>query len=494
MSATTASSAVAFASSIASASRALSLDARTSLVSALSSIIDAGFFLRTRANGRRLSPTVDPATEISDVLRAVHLSTLESLYPGEAPVTTRAHSLAMRSSRALCAFGACEPLLLNSPPLGDDHTNGGAFDLSAEALAEVARLRTSCGADRFNSAGSSADFGIQAVRWANPFSTAVNLGDAQFPSSANSSVSSLSFTACGDELAVTNLSAPVKMVLPIARPFVQDHSDEFESVLWGSCKGTPTVVRCKSWEFNLTCPSWASTWNVTCPRIVPVPACVFWDGAGWSNYGVTVTNVSSTMVYCTSSHLTNYLGIVGETATGVEENMATYGHANPADLRKVVGFLCFMLGCYFFVAYVTIRDFRRMRTASQLRSQEMWESAHFRASVERISDRDVESEAQRREPEAQRREVLDQVAKIESHRALALEALRNCMIISPKEAFGHWAIGLVERHKILAAFGNSKPSYERAPGLLMELLSFCVGCALLHVRRVHPALPVQFLS
>ena len=104
MSATTASSAVAFASSIANASRALSLDARTSLVSALSSIIDAGFFLRTRANGRRLSPTVDPATEISDVLRAVHLSTLESLYPGEARNDTRSFTGHAVIARTVCLW------------------------------------------------------------------------------------------------------------------------------------------------------------------------------------------------------------------------------------------------------------------------------------------------------------------------------------------------------------------------------------------------------
>ena len=476
MSAATASSAVAFAASVANARRAhrfISQDARASLVSALSSTIDAGF-LRTRANDRHGSSAVDRATEISDVLRAVHLSTLENLYPGEAPVTTRSRSLAMRSTRPQCAFGTCKPLLLNSPPLNYNTKSDGSFYLSAEALAEIASRRTSCGTHQSNSAG--AEFGLQAVRWINPFSTYVNLGDAQFPSAANSSVSLWSFTACGREMTVVNLSAPVKMALPITGSLRE--FDETEQIVEGDCESDGLVlVRCNATGhlINLTCPSKGSRWNVTCPRIAPVPACVFWDGADWSNNGVTVTNATNTTVHCTSSHLTNYLAIVGETVTGVKTNMAVYGEVTPAMLEKVVGVLCFLIGCYAFAVSVALRDLTRMRRANFLLGQEIWESTSFRESAIAIVDRDGEPEARLRA-----NSVLAQVTAIEQYRARAFGSLRTSTVISPREAFGQWLEGLLQNHKIIAALGDSKPSYERAPTLLMELLSFLFGCALLH--------------
>ena len=479
MSAATASSAVAFAASVANASlslRFISQDVRASLVSALSSTIDAGF-LRTSANSRHGHSAVGRATEISDVLRTVHLSTLENLYPGQAPVTTRARSLVSQSTRPQCAFGTCEPLLLNAPPLSYGSKSDGSLDLSAEALVEIASLRSSCGTDPSSSAGSSAGFGLQAVRWVNPFSTAVNFDNAQFPSTANASVSSWSFTACGRELTVVNLSAPVKMTLPIAGSLRE--FDEMEQIVKGGCEsdGSVVLVSCNTTGhlINLTCPCKGSRWNVTCPRIVPVPVCVFWDGVDWSNSGVTVTNATNTTVHCTSSHLTNYLAIVGETLTGMENTMAVYGEATPAMLEKVVGVLCFIIGCYACTVYVALRDLTRMRRANFLFGQEIWESASFRESIKAIVDRECKPESRRRADS-----VLARVTAIEQHRARALYSLRTSTVISAREALRQWLEGLLQNHKIISAFGDSKPSYERAPTLLMELLAYLVLSALLH--------------
>ena len=156
--------------------------------------------------------------------------------------------------------------------------------------------------------------------------------------------------------------------------------------------------------------------------------------------------------------------------------MAIYGEVTPANLDKVVGVLCFLIGCYVFTTFVALRDLKRMRHASFVFGQELWESNCFRESVKSIVDRDGEHEARG----GRANSILARVAAIEYNRARALCSLRSFTTVSPREAFGDWLKGLMDNHKIIAAFGDSKPSYERAPLLLMELITFLVGCALVH--------------
>ena len=139
VSAATASSAVAFAASVANASRALrfiSQGARTSLVSTLSSTIHAGF-LHTQANDRHGYSTVDRATEISDVLRAVHLSTLENLYPGEDPISTQSEFLSLGSQKTSCGAHSCASVVVSPPALSNEDPSSSSFTLSSEALSEI---------------------------------------------------------------------------------------------------------------------------------------------------------------------------------------------------------------------------------------------------------------------------------------------------------------------------------------------------------------------
>ena len=85
--------------------------------------------------------------------------------------------------------------------------------------------------------------------------------------------------------------------------------------------------------------------------------------------------------------------------------------------------------------------------------------------------------------EARRAEsvILGQVAAIEHDHELVMRSLLvSSTIVSAREAFGCWWRGLLESSKVLALFADNTPSYERAPVLLMELLSFLAGCYLLH--------------
>ena len=285
--------------------RAVPSEARTSLITAASSVVDAGFL-----NSHQNPPTLETraASDITELMQRVHLLSLPDLAPGEDQLVTRARSLSIGSQKAACSFGKC--LAVAIPISDNDRTS---FSLTPNSMTEIMAM-ADCETDD--------GVGLQLVRWGvNPFSVSFNVdddGSSSFPSVANASVSAISVTACGRELAVANLSDPMRLHLPIAARYV---ADERKQTLEGDCdsEGSVVVVRCNATDqhFNLTCPTKDSRWNLTCPRIVPVPACVFWDGHKWSAEGIVVANTTGTTIDCTSTHMTNYLGIVGETITGV---------------------------------------------------------------------------------------------------------------------------------------------------------------------------------
>jgi hypothetical protein len=146
------------------------------------------------------------------------------------------------------------------------------------------------------------------------------------------------------------------MELPIAARSV---ADQREQAVEGKCdRGSVVVVRCNATGqiFNLTCPSWASRWNITCPHVVPVSACLCWDGQKWSGDGIVVVNTSGPEVHCTSTHMTNYLGIVGHSLASVEATMPTYEKIELQDLQRVSLLIMFLVVANVFATFVLLRD------------------------------------------------------------------------------------------------------------------------------------------
>ena len=402
---------------------------------------------------------------------------LSPLLPGEEPLVTTAAQLSVSSQKVACAFGKC-PGVAIAVGMNSDRAS---FSLEPKSVAEIMAM-VDCETDD--------DTALQVVRWgANPFSTSVDLSDdggssAFFPSVANVSVSAMSVTACGRELAVVNLSNPVRMELPIAARFVA-HENEREQMVEGRCERSDSVVqvRCNATGnlVNLTCPTKQSRWNMTCPRIVQSPACLFWDGDKWSNYGVTVSNVTGTKVHCASTHMTNYLAIVGETATQTATVMRAYNEIRDEDLRKVQYLLWLLVGVYALSGAHALRDLLRMRNMRAVRARAIWSSDAFRGSIELIRAHNDDPAANNMPVHQQ---VLERVTMINIGRQNALLKIQNSTRADARQSIGKFLIALVDR----ATFRNTEPSYERAPTILMKLLTFLCGCTILHVRLL-PILP-----
>lgn len=316
MSERTASLGVRFAADVANASRALgsiSDDARASLVSALSSTIDAGFLLRSSVLRRssswwHLVPSDDDdddaaSGEIQSVLTDVHLLTLKKHCPGEAPVTTRARSLALRSTQAECVLGACQPLVLGSPPLegnGDgassdeDEDGEASFELSSSTLAEISSLRSGCGGN-YGEAEASESLGFMSITWgSDPHVIATSLGRSD-----GLNVTSLSVTRCGTEVSVQNLTSRILLHL-------QGHV-EHVGISSNTVSGTCDVVgefsvRCNASHelVEVVCPEIGISWDVACPAARAQSMCHFFDATAgvWDDYGCTVLNRSQSNVLC----------------------------------------------------------------------------------------------------------------------------------------------------------------------------------------------------
>jgi hypothetical protein len=101
-----------------------------------------------------------------------------------------------------------------------------------------------------------------------------------------------------------------------------------------------------------------------------------------------------------------------------------------------------------------------MSTVNSLHGQEMWEAVAFQTSVDSLFTRDAQQQE-----EVGTNFLLKLVAAIQQSHALAHRSLRRSAIISPRAAFANYWAGLIETHKLMAAFGNSTPSYMRPPPL-----------------------------
>ena len=381
MSAATASSAVAFAASVANASRALrsiSPDARSSLVSALSSTINAGFLGGQTRHRRRLSSAVDPADEITDVLSAIHLLTLADLYPGEEAVTTSAGALALRSLLAQCTSGACDSMRMTSPILlGEEETNvaEAAFVLSGSTLEEMSSLTPS------RCSTTDGKLGLLTIRWQHD--------PHQHQTAAVLNVSSLSATRCGGELAVQNLSSPIRITLPAAAP--QNGASAVEENFTAACSraGDQAVITYEDSDirFNATCLQ-SLRWNVSCGIRVALPQCLWYDSASqtWLADGCHSINLTTsdgaTTVSCECSHLTDFAGRISTQVAGGFSIVEVLTTVDTESLRQSWAILTLIVGSYICAIGLFWCDTRFLKRQSNLQKQYIYDSPKCQDSLE----------------------------------------------------------------------------------------------------------------
>jgi hypothetical protein len=388
VSATTASSAVRFAESVANSSRALrsiSDDTRASLVSALSSTVDAGF-LGSRTNRRRLSTTKTPATEIQSILSTVHLLTLGQLYPGEDPVTTSARALALKSTQAQCALGKCQGVHVSSPSLlGEEEDRVDAsFILSDSTLAEISALDSRC-----KGSVSEEALGLQTIRWKwDPHHSQT----ADGATSVTHNVSSFTVARCGGEVVVQNLSSPFRTMLPAVMPRTDSTAADEESITFSSCyrAGDRAIVRCEadnsSSSHHALCLD-TLLWNVSCGTKVAVPQCLWYDdpSRSWRSDGCRPVNISTngpTFVECECNHATDFSGsVVTRAAQGFGIVMVVQ-NVNTDQLRKNWAILLLIVGSYVLAGLLFWSDWRRLKMRSQLEKQSIYMMPNYQASME----------------------------------------------------------------------------------------------------------------
>ena len=505
MSAATASSAVAFAASVVNASRALrsiSRDARSSLVSALSSTINAGFLGGKTRHRRRLSPAVDPVAKITDVLRTIHLLTLADLYPGEEAVTTSARAIALRSSQAQCVSGACDSIRMTSPILlGEEETNTAeaVFMLSGDTLGEMSSLTPS-------RCSTTNELGLLAIRWqhdphqhetAEAFSQLLN-------------VSSLSATRCGGELAVQNLSSPIRITLPAA--LSQNGAtvaDEENSTAACSRAGDRAVISCNKdsdLRFNATCLE-SLRWNVSCGICyTTVPQCLWYDTASqtWLADGChainTTTSDGATAVSCECSHLTEFAGSIGrEVAQGFTIIAVLGGGVGEEEIRESAAILCLILGAYAIAGTLFWSDWTRLKMQSKLAKISIYSSPKCQASIDWLST--FTPQAQRSKLNVAMPSGISNVGSCddgESSKEWIYTAIERAQqietgIISSRHRLSArlaprlgWTLRdfrdeLCREHMCGAVFSPQHASLNRAPVVLMRVLAYLYADAVAYV-------------
>jgi hypothetical protein len=459
---------VAFALQICNASRRLHSvpsEARISLITAASSVIDAGF-LHTGSSG---------GSAISELLQEVHLLSMSSLAPGEVQLVTQAGSLSIGSQAVACSFGECPAVAVPIPLLNDDETinDHASFALSSGSVAEI-MTTIDCEADD--------GVGLQVVRWGvNPYSS-MNLGEEGttfLSSAANASVSSLSVTACGREVAVADLSDPVRMDLPLAAISVVESSKPTLIEVICHPDESSIAVRCssaltgRSYTHNITCPndSTSDFFNASCPVEVS-RVCVWWDGttATWSTHGVAAIDDNQTFntVQCASSHLTTFLGVL----KGGVSSVALVIRDSPAGFEQLhkATVLLSLLGCIYGMAlFVMARDLWKMKKMKDARATRLWHSVPFQTSLERMLDPAASAEFSAKEAQ-------EQAAEISHRRDLAYARFGSTRSI--RWSMSQW-VGALLNNNVLLLLGRAEPSYEAAPSLLVNLITFLFAVALL---------------
>ena len=482
-------SGVDFAAEIINETRSLGVvshNSRSSLVKALSHTLDAGV-MDDDAEGF-VSGT------IAGTLKWLHLISLADLAPGEEQLVTSAPSLALGSQKAACFAGTCLHVQTNAPLLHREDLPSSSkqeqFVLSPQTVAEVVE-NSICTSDE-------GQIGLQAVRWRrNPFASRSHQPENAESMAANHSAVGLSITACEREQVVVNLSTPVVMTL--ALPLRPTRNETFSNtsahpqMFHGICdRNDPVVVvYCESNQESYTtiCPSNDSVrqwqWTITCPKWYSIAKCLYWDGSAWADDGVSALNATiddgSNVVRCESTHLTTYTSTVEESSTSVVRVMRTYESVRVADFKRAIGLICLLIASYIITLVVTVRNHRSMRKARVLRAKAIWECSDFQATLLKIPERDSPENAQQiatMAVQARRR-----AAAIEQSTLLALSRVHcTATRVSLKDSFRLYRQALVQQNGLLAFVFGGEPTYEQAPAIFMELLTFLSGVAVMHVR------------
>jgi hypothetical protein len=452
----TANSAIAFAGSVANSSRALgriSIDARTSLVQALSLTIDA----RT---------TEDVYAEsISSVVRQVHLLSLPGLAPGEEPLLTQAGSLSISSSEASC-MGSCPETAISAPLLAGQYASSNAsFYIGPEALAEIS--------------GDDEEVGLLAIlRKANPYHSSTSAGQITeglvvYPEiAANVSVTSLSVTANGHEKPVANLTTPLMIKLPIesSQTLLQPAEDKIELTCLPADGGITRVVRCKTTAFNFTYPRDSLgevRVDVACPVAVPTSPCLcfFEPTSTWGGSGCDAVSAvdDGSSVRCRVSHLTSFVGVVGTSYTSTVVTIQTIGEL-PGSLDKVWVMSTLLIAIYVASAALVVQDGVTMKRDAQQRTSQMWQSERFHSSLKWVQlhvlddrDRDTMTTEEARERaniiERARQMALGRRTKRIIKRGLSRSGLRIVSYLSGEKG--------ASAPPLISALSYGKASYLR---------------------------------
>ena len=456
---------VSLALEIANSSRVIGLPsipdtARMALVATLSSVIEAGSFEAS-------SSTIDP---ILNVLEQIHLLTLASLAPGEEQLETRAASCALGSLKAACFAGSCPPTVIPSPLLSDEQESTASFVLSRKTVAEILAGTRSC-EEGDDAAASDQTLGLQSIRWkSNPWTTDL--------ATSNQTVESLSITSCDREYIVQNLTNPVEITLPVTFPgdIAEDTSPQVHR---GVCKSKSelVVVHCNETarDVTISCPGAKATWELACPQARLTAQCRFWDGTQWSTDGLIVSNFSAETVQCFSSHLSAYVAVVSKSTSGVVRVFGLYGELDVQAIKKTAGFLALLVGCYIFSVLVGLNDLHKLRDKKMIRLAHLLDSEAFAKSIRAIEKRSTMASGFDKEALKRR------ATSIEKMSNTAIQHVDDATHVTLKSAWVHYRHALAEEHKLLALFGTVEASFQRAPIFLMELLTFLVGCAFLHI-------------
>lgn len=306
-------SGVAFAAHIASNATQLPTSARKSIIGALSSVVEAGFF-RSKTQ-RRLSSSSDAsaASEVAAVLQAVHRLTLKDLAPGEEPTETQAGALALSSSKTSCSLGSCTAIEGRAPSLFDGRNSNASIVLSSPTLVDIvetSELSESC----------ASSLGLSVVSWGESPYPVPGHDSESSNMTLSGNVTSFTVTSCGEEVDVANLSVPVVITLPITplepvgavHTFVA-HCDGDTDEVTVPCVdvggGDETLV--------LDCRR-GGAYNATCPSVSSTAVCAFWDErqSTWSTENCVAQpsgrGASSTSVRCECNHLSSYTGATEE--------------------------------------------------------------------------------------------------------------------------------------------------------------------------------------
>ena len=240
---------------------------------------------------------------------------------------------------------------------------GGGFVFSSKTMGEVVEL------------ASDSDAGLQ-IQFAGDTTRGqprrVLLMVLQYRR-ANQSVLSISVTTRNEEVSISNLSSPITMKLPIP------HESEYETAVRSSgvcASAGPVSIYCDSTgsKCNVSFEGAGQRWNVSCPHWHRFPLCLCWNDEGMGRS-------SDSEIICVSTHLSNFLGVVGRSLMSVAKVMSAYETTEPQDLRRVFVLIAFLVVCNIFAIAVLLRDVKRMRVINSLQGQEMWESAAFQMPI-----------------------------------------------------------------------------------------------------------------